>query len=131
MNKWSIIISLFVLFSSCKKHVENKLIGTWHYYYLSAADTGITQLWTFNNSSELIRVIHRQDSLFYDTATWKVDKQFAEPSLLEISGLDGYFDGTYQILKLNKKFLYLQRTSLFNGSSNGAFLRLEFAKESL
>ena len=104
-------------------------MGTWHYYYLSASDTGITQLWTFDNSSQLIRVIHRNDSLFYDTAKWEVEKKIDEPRFLKVNGLDGYFDGTYRILKLNKKFLFLQRTSLPNGSSNGAFLRLEFARE--
>lgn len=129
MNKWILIISLIFIFSSCKKHIENKLIGTWHYYYLSASDTGITQLWTFDKSYQLIRVIHRNDSLFYDTAKWEVEKKIDEPRFLNIIGLDGYFDGKYRILKLNKNFLFLQRTNLLNGSSNGAFLRLEFAKE--
>lgn len=129
MNKLILIISLFFLFFSCKKHIENKLIGTWHYYYLSASDTNITQLWTFDNSYQLIRMIHRNDSLFYDTAKWEVEKKIDEPKFLKIIGLDNYYDGTYRILKLNKKFLFLQRTNLSNGSSNGAFLRLEFAKE--
>lgn len=96
---------------------------------MSSADTGKTQLWTFNNSAELIRVIHRNDSLFYDTAAWEVEKKIDEPKYLTVKGLDGYFDGKYQILKLNKKFLFLQRTNLNDGNSNGAFLRLEFSKE--
>jgi len=129
MNKWLLIISLILIFGSCKKQTEKKLIGTWHYYYLTSSDTGKIQLWTFNNPDQVIRVVYRYDSLFYDTGSWSVDKEFLEPRYVTFKGLDSIYDGKYQILKLNKKFLFLQRTQLLNGSSNGAFLRLEFARE--
>ncbi|NSW45727.1 MAG: hypothetical protein HPY79_07940 [Bacteroidales bacterium] len=129
MNKWFFIIILAFLFLACKKQTEKKLIGTWHYYYLTASDTGITQLWTFNNPDQVIRVIYRFDSLFYDTGSWVIDKEFLEPTFITFKGLDSIYDGKYQILKLNKEFLFLQRSQLPNGSSNGAFLRLEFARE--
>ncbi len=129
MNRLLIFVLLIILFFGCVKQAEKRIEGTWHFYYLEAGDTGLVQLWTFSEPDVLIRVIKNNDSLFYDTAKWEIDKDFLEPKFLKVSGLDNLFDGTYQILKLNKKYLFLQRTQLPGGASKGAFRRLEFAKE--
>jgi hypothetical protein len=129
-KKIAIFIFLGLIFTvSCKKQAMNKLNGTWHYYYMSINDTGKTQFWTFKEPDQLLRVIKQNDSVFYDTATWKVDKSFLSPTYLVIDGLEQDNNGTFLILKLNKNFLTLQRTKSKEGSTNGVFSRLEFKKE--
>lgn len=129
MNRIFIFVLLIILFVGCVKQAEKRIEGTWHFYYMEASDTGLVQLWTFSKPDILLRVIKNNDSLFYDTAKWEIDQDFLEPKFLKVSKLDNLFDGTYQILKLNKKYLFLQRTQLPGGGTNGAFRRLEFAKE--
>lgn len=127
------IVIFFVLvafFSGCKKK-EDKILGTWKYIYISTSDINKVQIWTFNEDKSLIRTI--SDTLA-DTAIWSVDKEIFNNARLVISNsndnLDGTgsVNGTYEMLTLNRKYLIVQRFLLSNGSSEGAFKRLEFKK---
>lgn len=133
MNK-TLVIILFAIFTSaiftnCKKQAANKLEGTWRYWYLSKQDSGKLQYWEFREPNLLFQTLYYQDSVHKDTGYWKLEKDFLEPIYLEITNLSGKYDGTYRILKLNKKFLILHRYKLSTGATGGAFLRLEFTRE--
>ncbi len=129
-KKWYIgLLMMAVVVIGCKKMTNNKLTGRWHYYYLSINDTGKTQYWTFNDPDQLIRIISRYDTVMCDTGTWKIEKDFMSPTFIVVDGLDNNTNGTYQLLKLNKKFLTIQRTKSNAGATDGAFCLMEFKKE--
>lgn len=109
--------------------MANKLDGRWRYWYLSKQDSGKIQYWEFREPNLLFQTLYYEDSVKIDTGYWKLEKDFLEPIYLEITNLSGKYDGTYQILKLNKKFLILQRYKLSSGSTGGSFFRLEFTRE--
>lgn len=133
MNKTFLIILTFILLLllsfSCKKQTISKLDGKWKYWYLSKQDSGKVQFWEFREPNILFKTVYTPDTIELDTGFWKVDKDFLEPTFLEITGLGSKQDGVYQIMKLNKSFLFLQRYKLNTGSTAGAFSRLEFTKE--
>ncbi len=132
MNKTRLIIfliALTIIFTNCKKQVASKLEGTWRYWFLSKQDSGKLQYWEFREPNLLFQTLYYQDSVFKDTGYWKLEKNFLEPIYMEITHLSGKYDGTYRILKLNKKFLILHRYKFSTGSTEGAFLRLEFTRE--
>ncbi len=131
MNKSIFFILFFAFFTvfSCKKITINKLNGTWRYWYLSKQDSGKIQFWEFREPNLLFKTVYTSDSIINDTGYWKIEKDFLEPTFLEITNLGAKQDGIYQILKLNKEFLFLQRYKLNTSSTEGAFSRLEFTKE--
>ncbi|MCX7862172.1 MAG: hypothetical protein N2449_04195 [Bacteroidales bacterium] len=124
-----IVITFGLLCVQCKKQTANKLDGTWRYWYLSKQDSGKIQYWEFREPNLLYQTIYIHDSLYQDTANWVLEKDFLEPTYLDIKGLGSKYDGIYRILKLNKKFLILQRYKLSTGSTEGAFNRMEFTRE--
>lgn len=126
-----LIFIMFFCFSffSCQKNYEKKIEGTWRFYYLSMQDTGISDLWTFYKNKTLIRVLYSSDTLRFDTAQWEITKPFLEPTFLKIEGLDYNHDGTFQIIKLNKELLILQRIKLSDGNSSGSFKYFEFKRQ--
>lgn len=123
-----IILVICYSFTSCKKK-EDKVIGTWEYVYMMAADTNKVQTWVFNDDKSLTRTIQRIDTTIIDIGTYSFDSRFLDSPNLLINGIHGDVDGTYEILTLNKKFLIIQRILLSDGSSNGAFIRSEFVKK--
>lgn len=140
MKRIFIFVTLLIIFYGCVKQAEKRLEGTWRLYCcVSLSDTAFVQLWTFSKPDVLSRVIINNDSFIYDRAKWEIVQNFLEPKFVIISSLDetndtndnvyNLLDGKYQILVLNKKYMFLQRTQLPNGASKGAFMRLEFAKE--
>jgi hypothetical protein len=120
-----IILLSASLFVSCKKK-EEKILGNWGYVYLSSDDANKIQTWTFNEDNSVISAV---DTLKPDTGTWSIDKDFLDGKSLVISNMNTKFDGSYDILTLNKKNLIIQRFLLSNGVSGGAFLRAEFIKK--
>ena len=124
-----VIFFVLIVFSfSCKKK-ENKILGTWQYVYLTAADTNKTQTWVFNDDKSLIRSIQTTDTTIIDTATYSFNSRFLDSPNLLINELHPDQDGTYEILTLNKKYFIIQRILLSDGNSAGAFLRAEFVKK--
>ena len=122
-----ILISVFIIsISVCCKKKEVKIVGSWKYEYLSSVDTNKVQIWSFNEDKSIIKSL---DTLKPDTGTWSIKSDLLSGSMLKISSMDDHFDGTYEILTLNKKYLILQRVLLSNGVSAGAFLRAEFIKK--
>jgi hypothetical protein len=122
-----LILTALTLFSCSKSRQEKKIAGTWDMVFLMANPTGQTIHWTFNDSGSLFTSCNN-DSTQNDTATFLIDASFMDAYYLTISGLNTFRDGQYQILKLNKKYLILQRISGPDGASAGAFSRLEFVK---
>ncbi|OFX36960.1 MAG: hypothetical protein A2X08_16880 [Bacteroidetes bacterium GWA2_32_17] len=119
------IVLLSVIFS-CQKNKEEKITGKWQFVYLTNAGNTI-QTWSFNNDNSLIRSI-TTDSTISDTAKWDIQaKAFSRPDLT-ITSLNYDFDGVYEVLTLNKKFLIIERIILTDGNTGGAFKRYEFVK---
>lgn len=112
---------------SCSKSKEKKIIGSWEQQYFVKYDDDRLTVWTFADDQTVT------EDFFYgsniDTTivgTYTINVNLGTCYLtVEGFGLD---DGKYQILKLNKKFLIMQRVE-FNGSINGAFSRKEFVKK--
>jgi len=129
LNKYIVVVIVLVTISfGCKKK-EDKILGTWKYIYMSAAEMNSTETWMFNEDKSLIRTKKADTTIAIDTAIWSINKDFFNGSDIVVSDLDEWFDGTYHILTLNRKYLILQRTLLPDGSSAGAFRRAEFKKE--
>lgn len=122
-----LFLAALSLFSCSKSKQEKKITGTWDMVFLMANPDGKSIHWIFNDSGSLITSCN-YDSTQNDTATFTIDASFLDAYYLTISGLNAFRDGQYQILKLNKKYLILQRISGSNGASEGAFARLEFVK---
>ncbi len=131
IKKIVIIFLCFLVISqySCKKQAINKLEGNWRHWRTTIQDSVVFEYWEFREPNMLFKTAYYQDTVKTDTGYWEITKEFLEPTFLDIKSFDGYYDGIYQILKLNKKYLFLQRTKLAGGSTKGAFLRLEFTKE--
>ncbi len=123
-----IFILVFLFFFSCKKK-EEKIIGTWEYVYLTAADSNKIQTWVFSSDKTLIRTVQFSDTTITNTANYSLDTRFLNSPNLLIKEVNPDVDGTYEILTLNKKFLIIQRILLSNGSSAGAFSRAEFVRK--
>lgn len=121
-----LFISIIFLSLGCKKKKEEKINGNWEYVYLS--NVGNTkQIWTFNKDKSLIRTTY-SDSITSDTSNWQIETNTLSRPNLTISNLNNEFDGTYELLTLNKKFLIIERIILINGNTGGAFTRHEFIK---
>lgn len=123
-----VIVIISLIFFSCKKK-EVKIIGNWEYVYLKASDTINVQSWLFNEDKSLIRTVQQPDTIITDTANYSLDSRFLDSPNLLIKELNSSFDGTYEILTLNKEILIIQRILLADGSSAGAFMRAEFVKK--
>lgn len=129
-----VLVILLILFSySCKKK-EDKIVGIWQYVYLKSSDSNKVQTWEFKNDKTFIRSEKITDTVMVDTANFSISPRFFDsPNLLisnlplTIEGLD--FNGTYEVLTLNRKYLIIQRILLDNGNSGSAFLRAEFVKK--
>lgn len=124
----TIVLLLIGILFCCKKKDE-KILGNWKYVYLSSVDTGKIQIWTFNEDKSLIVSLNDVDTLLLDTGTWSIKKEMFNGSRLTISSLESRYNGTYEMLTLNKKYLILQRILLENGVAAGAFLRTEFIRK--
>jgi hypothetical protein len=120
-----LIVLTTTLLVCCKKK-EEKILGNWEYVYLSSADSNKYQVWSFNEDNSIISAV---DTLKPDTGTWSIDSELLNGSSLVITSMNETFDGTYDIITLNKKYLIIQRILLSNGVSGGAFLRAEFIKK--
>lgn len=120
---------LFALcFISCTKK-EKKVIGSWQYVYMSVSDTNKTQYWVFNSDNRFIRTIQTPDSTSIDTGSYLLKNYFLQADNIVITELSSEYDGTYEILTLNKKYFIIQRIVLPDGNATGSFLRAEFFKE--
>lgn len=128
-----ILISFFIIsFSICCKKKDEKILGNWEYVYLTSIDANKVQTWSFYEDNSIIKSI---DTLKPDTGTWSMEaSRLKGGRRLVISNLSRHndgtdYNGTFEILTLNKKYLILQRVLLSNGSAPGAFLRAEFIKK--
>ena len=124
----SILFISFFSFFSCKKK-EEKIVGTWQFVYLQAADTGKIQTWKFNEDKSIVREIQFTDTLIVDSAIYSFEPRFLSSPNLKVNELHPDLDGTYEILTLNKKYLIIQRILNAQGSSQGVFFRTEFVKK--
>jgi len=127
MKNICILLLTSFIFISCQKKQEKKISGEWNYVYLSNV-SNTTQTWDFSNDKNLYRKI-TTDTTIIDTANWKIDTKVFERPLLIISNFkDSLNNGIYEVLTLNKKYLVAQRISFLNGTTGGAFNRIEFYK---
>jgi hypothetical protein len=126
----ALVFSLFLVFNSCQKKKEDKILGNWKYVYLQNIGNK-EQTWYFTDNKKFIITI--QDSIIYnDTAEWSLSTNLLSPATFKIINLKKIngesINGTYEVLTLNKKYFIIQRTILENGSTKGAFNRMEFVK---
>ena len=126
-----VILLLISLFICCNKK-EEQIVGDWKYVFLSSIDTNKVQIWSFYEDKSLVKSL---DSLKPDTGTWSMEaSRLKGGRRLVISNLSSHndgtdYNGTYEVLTLNDKYLILQRLKLSDGNSGGAFLRVEFIKK--
>jgi len=102
-----IIISI-LLFSSCKKAKENKLIGEWRLLPRTIADRNDTIVYRFESNHVLYKYL---DGNLIDTGDYQVKSEFFKYYLI-IRNIK-FDDGNYYIEKINKKVLILQCYSPF------------------
>jgi len=114
---------------SCSKSTEQKnFVGTWDYQYFTHYDDNRTITWVFSDDNTLTQYFVQGNYADTIVATYSVDANFGDAYYITVSGIDVYNDGKYQVLKLNKKFLIIQRVES-DGKTAGVFVRKEFVKK--
>jgi len=131
--RFTIIASLLfiifsIIFSSCGKKQEDKLIGKWEKLSVGQIPEGKNIQWTFSADHKLYRYTKTADTLIIDTAQWQITIHFASDNTLFITNLDELVNGKHFIHELGD-YLKLQRFENEDGSNNAAFLWSEFEKK--
>ncbi len=119
---------LGTMFSCSKSKEQKKIIGTWEYQYFTHYDDNRTITWVFADDNTLTQYFFVGNYADTIVATYSVDANFGDAYYVTINGIDTYNDGKFQVLKLNKKYLIMQRVEL-NGKTEGVFERKEFVKK--
>lgn len=133
MKKYLLVsISLvMLLFSSCGKRTESKLVGEWR--VVSVGDCGWDEnaTWTFYSGGDVF--LFRDPNLGYNgegTGTWEIYTRSLITSYVTIKGFAVYgLDGHWRVEKVNSNRLILNRTENLDGSTTAAFMRREFVKK--
>jgi hypothetical protein len=129
-SKHLIFLVLFFFaigFFSCRKEKKlEQLNGSWDCVYLSKNEVHETTTWTFYDGDMLIVDVAADTLISKDTASYSFQYGIFDGSYLTLTNY-GFYDGKYKVLKLNKKFLILQRVESPLGG--GAFFRFEFVKK--
>lgn len=128
-----LIIVTAVLVSCSTKREDEKLTGTWNVVFLTAGEQTKTVYWTFSDGNTLTTTDYRTDTTIIDTGSYFMTKEFPATFFVDITSLDYNsqgldLNGRWQIIKLNKKFLTLERVLMPSGSRPGAYLWKEFTK---
>ena len=119
---------LLAMFSCSKSKEQKKIVGTWDYQFFTYYDDNRTITWVFADDNTLKQYLVQGNQSDTIVASYSVDANFGDAYYVTISGIDNRNDGKYQVLKLNKKFLIMQRVEL-NGQTKGVFVRKEFVKK--
>lgn len=114
---WLVLLtSIIIVFPSCKKAKENKLIGEWKLLPQNASDRLDTIVYRFEDNQILYRI---KNGAWVDTGDYEVKSEFFKYYVV-IRNLNQYDDANYYIEKINKEVLILQCYS--------PYLRKEFIK---
>jgi hypothetical protein len=127
-----LILFIFLLASSCKKNVENKIDGTWKMvntgrFYLVSSDT--IEHWEFKNGN-LIKYTTIGGAIVSNPPSFSGEysiKIKVLKRILKISNTNSFNDCDWTIEKLSKKYLTIYTTT-YGGSPGGQEYR-EFTKE--
>lgn len=123
----TLIFSYSFVFIGCQKKKEEKILGNWQYVYLkNVGDSVLT--WTFKDDNKIYTELKTDTISYCDTAEWTLTSKALSTTTLKITGINEWTNGTYEVLTVSKKYLIIQRIILENGSSEGAFNRIEFVK---
>ncbi len=125
-----ILLLTGIILSSCSKaKEEEKIIGSWSKVFLRADEADQILIWTFDEGQALYTTKYETDTIKIDTAQFVIDKKFPSIFYIDITGLDLDENGRYQVIKLNKKILVIERIAYSNGSVPGSYLWREFVKK--
>lgn len=127
-HTWIVIILLIFIFSCTKSSQEKKIIGSWEYLFFSKNDSNTSITWTFNDDHTMTQFYFNDSYKDTTVANFSLDGNFPQAYYLTITGVDMYNDGKYQILRLTKKFLIIERVE-YNGRTQGIYERKEFIKQ--
>lgn len=137
MKSGFFIVSLCigVLLASCsKKNEEEKLAGSWEMVFLLASEQGQDVVWTFHEDYSLSITETLTDTAYVHSGSYVVNKDFPGTFYVDLSGLGiimgQELNGRYQIIRLTKTILVIQRVSMVSGKEEGAYLWKEFIKKS-
>ena len=130
MKKFVVFLPVFVLLIvSCSKSKEQKkIIGSWEYQFFQYYDDNRTITWVFADDGTMTQFFNSEIKSDTVVASYRIDANFGDAYYLTVDGIDENNDGKYQILKLNKKFLIIQRVE-YKGETKGVFSRKEFVKK--
>ncbi len=121
------IIALLIV-SCSKKRDQKKIIGSWEYQYFQHHEDNRAITWVFADDQTLTQYHIEDTNADTIVATYAIEKKFGDAHYVIIKGIDTDNDGKYQILKLNKKYLIMERVEQ-NGHTQGVFVRKEFIKK--
>lgn len=117
-----LLIALFSVFVSCKKHRENIIVGSWKYVSIENPDDANTEIWEFTRQNELrIKIVKN-----YTDTTYRPSINYAldDRGTLRLFKMDATVPVTYyRITDMSKEIMILE---LMDGRSIGQ--RLEFLK---
>ncbi len=133
MKKYLLVsISLvMLLFSSCGKRTESKLVGEWRVVSVGDCDWNENATWTFYSGGEIS--IYGDRNVGGDVTqngTWEIYTRSLITSYVNIDGYSTYgLNGHWRVEKVNSNKLILNRTEWADGSTTAAFMRREFVKK--
>lgn len=126
---FSLFFSIIVFISCTKEKEQEKITGSWSKVFLRADEAGNTLIWTFDENNNLYSTKYSSDTTILDTASFVIDKDFPSTFYIDFTGLKEEEDGRYQVIKLNKTILVLERIAYPDGKKEGAYLWKEFVKK--
>lgn len=122
-----ILIILLVAFSSCKKKKEVKLVGQWEVIPMTVQPETYQYKWVFYDDGRLEVTNYETTQV---SCEYTLDQKFPK-FYISITGGEyngGDYNGIWRIDELTNDILKICREEDGEGSSVGAFLRLEFLK---
>lgn len=137
--KWILFCGVFsfVLFgASCKKRIENDIIGAWKVVPMHKPDTNYYEVWEFSDANILVRRKYVNNIPQNDTVinvfgiSSKLENIFVNIELREDQVFAPTTDqeGLYRVDRLKSGIMHLTRTEFPDGSTEFVFLRREFVK---
>jgi hypothetical protein len=127
---------IVVLFATCKGDYDNKIIGNWKQIPFTNPETATEiKYWQFYAGDRLEIVTINADSEPVDTMifSYYIDKSTLD--ILDGPGGNGEYlpaagdyRGQYWVDELNKKYFKISKRKHPDGSTDGAYLRVEMAK---
>ncbi len=128
MKKFLYIFFVAIIFVSCSKSTETRLIGEWKVEDVGDCGWSDDAKWTFYSGGKLEIsndiLFGKADSV--QVCSYEVFTRSIVTRYVRIQG--STMNGVWRVEKVNSRKLKLNRVELLDGNTQGCYLRREFTK---